>query len=80
MAAAVRRALGVDDDHYGQRLVTFVVLADGSTITTDDLKAYARQNLANYKVPRAITVLDVLPRDSTGKIVRRELQALVEPA
>jgi fatty-acyl-CoA synthase len=38
-----------------------------------------RENLANYKVPRSITVLDELPRGSTGKIVRRDLQALVEP-
>jgi len=37
-----------------------------------------RDNLANYKVPRTITVLDDLPRSSTGKIVRRELQALIE--
>ena len=72
--------LGVDDDQYGQRLVAFVVLTDGAAATTDELKAHVRENLANYKVPRAITVLDELPRGSTGKIVRRELQALVEPA
>jgi acyl-CoA synthetase (AMP-forming)/AMP-acid ligase II len=72
--------LGVDDDQYGQRLVAFVVLTDGAATTTDELKAHVRENLANYKVPRAITVLDELPRGSTGKIVRGELQALVEPA
>ena len=66
--------LGVDDDQYGQRLVAFVVLADGSATTTDELKAHVRENLANYKVPRDITMLDELPRSSTGKIVRRELQ------
>jgi acyl-coenzyme A synthetase/AMP-(fatty) acid ligase len=72
--------LGVDDDEYGQRLVAFVVLTDGAATTTDDLKAHVRENLANYKVPRAITVLDELPRGSTGKIVRRELHALAEPS
>ncbi|BBZ27343.1 acyl-CoA synthetase [Mycolicibacterium madagascariense] len=71
--------LGVDDAQYGQRLVAFVVLADGAAATPEDLKAHVRRNLANYKVPRTITVLDELPRGSTGKIVRRELQALVEP-
>jgi fatty-acyl-CoA synthase len=71
--------LGVDDDEYGQRLAAFVVLADGATVTPDTLKAHVRENLANYKVPRSITVLDQLPRGSTGKIVRRDLQALVEP-
>jgi len=72
--------LGVDDEQYGQRLVAFVVLTEGAATTTDELKAHVRENLANYKVPRAITVLDELPRGSTGKIVRGDLQALVEPA
>jgi fatty-acyl-CoA synthase len=71
--------LGVNDDRYGQRLVAFVVLDDGASATPDDLKAHVRENLASYKVPRTITVLDELPRGSTGKIVRRELQALLEP-
>jgi acyl-CoA synthetase (AMP-forming)/AMP-acid ligase II len=68
--------LGVDDEQYGQRLAAFVVLADGASVTSDGLKAHVRENLANYKVPRSITVLDELPRSSTGKIVRRELQSL----
>jgi acyl-coenzyme A synthetase/AMP-(fatty) acid ligase len=71
--------LGVDDEQYGQRLAAFVVLADGSSATPETLKAHVRENLANYKVPRTITLVDELPRSSTGKIVRRELQSLVEP-
>jgi fatty-acyl-CoA synthase len=71
--------LGVDDEQYGQRLAAFVVLDDEATTTPDELKAHVRENLANYKVPREITVLAELPRSSTGKIVRRELRALVEP-
>lgn len=67
--------LGVDDAQYGQRLVGFVVLT--GAITPDELKAYVRENLANYKVPREITVLDELPRNSTGKIDRRQLQEKV---
>ncbi|GAY18760.1 acyl-CoA ligase FadD12 [Mycobacterium sp. shizuoka-1] len=67
--------LGVDDEQYGQRLVAFVVLTDGSTATADDLKAHVRENLANYKVPREITILTELPRGSTGKILRNELIA-----
>jgi fatty-acyl-CoA synthase len=70
--------LGVDDEQYGQRLAAFVVLADGASVTPETLKEHVRENLANYKVPRSITVLDDLPRSSTGKIVRRELQALIE--
>ncbi|WP_431237918.1 acyl-CoA ligase FadD12 [Mycolicibacterium aichiense] len=65
--------LGVDDEQFGQRLVAFVVLTDGATANPDDLKAHVRANLANYKVPREITVLSELPRGSTGKILRNEL-------
>ncbi len=67
--------LGVDDEQFGQRLVAFVVLTDGATVNTADLKAHVRENLANYKVPREITILDELPRGSTGKILRNELIA-----
>jgi acyl-CoA synthetase (AMP-forming)/AMP-acid ligase II len=69
--------IGVDDEQYGQRLAAFVVLAPGSAATPETLKEHVRENLANYKVPREISVLDELPRSSTGKIVRAELQARV---
>jgi acyl-CoA synthetase (AMP-forming)/AMP-acid ligase II len=69
--------LGVDDEQYGQRLSAFVVLAPGSSATPDSLKQHVRENLANYKVPREITILDVLPRSSTGKVLRNELLARV---
>lgn len=69
--------IGVDDEQYGQRLAAFVVLTPGSGATPDDLKQHVRDNLANYKVPREIAVLDELPRSSTGKILRADLQARV---
>jgi fatty-acyl-CoA synthase len=67
--------IGVQDEKYGQRLVAFVVLGDGASATPATLKQHIRDSLANYKVPRDITILDELPRSSTGKIVRSELQA-----
>ncbi len=67
--------LGVDDEQYGQRLAAFVVLTPAASATVDDLKQHVRENLANYKVPREIIVLDELPRSSTGKISRRDLQS-----
>jgi fatty-acyl-CoA synthase len=66
--------LGVDDEQYGQRLAAFVVLADGASATPDSLKQHVRDNLANYKVPRDISILDELPRGSTGKILRKDLR------
>jgi fatty-acyl-CoA synthase len=70
--------LGVDDEQYGQRLFAFVVLGPGGSASPDSLKAHVRENLANYKVPRTISILQGLPRGSTGKILRRDLQDLIE--
>ena len=67
--------IGVDDEQYGQRLVAFVVLNDGAAVSPEGLKQHVRENLANYKVPREITILDELPRGSTGKIDRNDLRA-----
>jgi acyl-CoA synthetase (AMP-forming)/AMP-acid ligase II len=72
--------MGVDDEQYGQRLTAFVVLEDEASATPDTLKNHVRENLANYKVPREITVLDELPRGSTGKILRNELQQRIGTA
>ena len=66
--------LGVEDEQYGQRLAAFVVLEPDASATPDTLKQHVRDNLANYKVPREITLLDELPRGSTGKILRNELR------
>lgn len=74
-AVAEAAVIGVDDEQFGQRLIAFVVLrGTGETVTPDVLKQYVRDNLANYKVPRDITILDELPRNSTGKILRSELE------
>ncbi|OBK66697.1 acyl-CoA ligase FadD12 [Mycobacterium sp. 1165178.9] len=74
--------IGVDDEQYGQRLAAFVVLEPGATLDADAapeaLKQHVRENLANYKIPREITVLNELPRSSTGKILRADLQARVQ--
>jgi acyl-coenzyme A synthetase/AMP-(fatty) acid ligase len=67
--------ISVADEQYGQRLAAFVVLEPGSSATTDSLKQHVRENLANYKVPRDVSMLDELPRGSTGKILRAELQS-----
>jgi fatty-acyl-CoA synthase len=70
--------LGVDDEKYGQRLAAFVVAADGASVTAEELKEHVRGNLANYKVPREIRVLDELPRGGTGKVLRNELLAQLD--
>jgi fatty-acyl-CoA synthase len=75
-AVAEVAALGVEDDKFGQRLRAFVVPAGSKKPSEDDLKAYVKKNLANYKVPREIWFLDELPRNATGKVLKRELKEM----
>ena len=65
-------AVGVDDDAFGKRLRAFVVVSEPRP-TEDELKDWVRTHLARYKVPREIVFLDELPRNATGKILKREL-------
>jgi fatty-acyl-CoA synthase len=65
-------AVGVRDGQFGQRLRAFVVTSEPHP-SEDELKDWVRQNLARYKVPREIVFLDELPRNATGKILKREL-------
>ncbi|WP_210495937.1 AMP-binding protein [Patulibacter sp. SYSU D01012] len=67
--------IGVDDDEFGQRLCAYVVLEEDATLTEDDVRAYAKDNLARYKVPRDVHFLSELPRNPTGKVLKRELVA-----
>jgi fatty-acyl-CoA synthase len=66
--------IGVDDDEFGQRLRAFVVLEEGATLDEDAVRRYAKENLARYKVPRDVHFLDELPRNPTGKVLKRELK------
>jgi fatty-acyl-CoA synthase len=66
-------AIGVEDEKFGQRLKAFVVLRDGAQLSEDEIKAYVRENLARYKSPREVVFLDELPRNPTGKVLKREL-------
>jgi acyl-CoA synthetase (AMP-forming)/AMP-acid ligase II len=78
-AVSEAAAIGVDDPDFGQRLRAFVVLEQGREASEDELKAHVKQNLARYKVPREIWFLDQLPRNATGKVLKRELRELDQP-
>jgi fatty-acyl-CoA synthase len=67
-------ALGVDDPDYGARLRAFVVKQQDSDLDEDAVKSYVKEHLARYKVPRDVIFLDELPRNPTGKILKRELR------
>ncbi|WP_084351829.1 acyl-CoA synthetase [Millisia brevis] len=65
--------IGVDDPEFGRRLRAFVVAGESSKRDPQELKDYVKANLARYKVPRDIIFIDELPRNPTGKILRRVL-------
>jgi fatty-acyl-CoA synthase len=69
-------ALGVDDQEFGARLRAFVVKQKDSSVDEDAIKVYVREHLARYKVPREVIFLDELPRNPTGKILKRELRKI----
>ncbi len=68
---------GVDDDEFGQRLKAVVVKRKRKTLTEKEVQDHVKQNLAGYKVPRDVAFIAELPRNATGKVLKREL--LEEP-
>jgi fatty-acyl-CoA synthase len=68
--------IGVDDDEFGQRLAAFVVPKPGATLTEEQIRDFVRDNLARYKVPRDVTFVGELPRNPTGKVLKRALREL----
>jgi fatty-acyl-CoA synthase len=65
--------IGVPDDEFGQRLKAFVVPCNGRTLDEASVKDYVKRNLARFKVPRDVVFVEQLPRNATGKILKREL-------
>jgi fatty-acyl-CoA synthase len=67
--------IGVEDDEYGQRLKAFVVVGEEDEVSEEDLKAHVKAHLAGYKAPREVEFVPELPRNATGKVLKRELHA-----
>lgn len=65
--------IGVDDEDFGQRLRAVIVTRSGSELDDAAVRSYVKENLARHKVPRDVLFVDDLPRNPTGKIIRRAL-------
>ncbi|MGV9409280.1 acyl-CoA synthetase [Nocardia sp. NPDC003693] len=72
---AVREAavVGVPDETFGARLKAFVVVHEGHSLSAEDTREFVKTNLARYKVPREVVFLGELPRNPTGKVLKRKL-------
>jgi acyl-CoA synthetase (AMP-forming)/AMP-acid ligase II len=73
---AVREAAvaAVPHDVLGEDVGAWVVLNDGSAATEEELREFCAERLSDYKVPRRWTFMDELPRNPTGKVLKRDLQ------
>ncbi len=66
--------VGAEDEDFGERPVAFVVLEPGRTLSAEDVDGFARKHLSRFKVPRDVVILEELPRNALGKVLRRELR------
>ncbi len=67
--------VGMPDERLGEVGMAFVVPRPGGSVTESEIIAWSRENMANYKVPRAVELLDELPINATGKVEREKLRA-----
>jgi acyl-CoA synthetase (AMP-forming)/AMP-acid ligase II len=69
--------VGMPDEHFGEVGAAFVIPAEGVVLDADEVSAYAREHLANYKVPRRVMLVDSFPLNATGKVLKTELRKQV---
>ncbi len=73
---AVKEAacIGIPDELYGEEVMAFVALKENSQVTENDLKFFCQQQLADFKCPKKVKIIEEIPKSSSGKLLRRELK------
>jgi fatty-acyl-CoA synthase len=66
--------IGVPDDKWGEAVKAIVVLKPGTTATAEEIITYTRSRIAGYKLPKTVDFIEILPRNPSGKVLRRELR------
>ena len=67
--------VGVPDKKWGESTKAFVVLSPGSSLNDKDIISYTKTKIASYKCPTSVEFIEALPRNPSGKVLRRELRA-----
>ncbi len=74
-AIAMVAVIGIPDERMGEVGMAFVVPKPGATTTGDEIIAWSRDEMANYKVPRRVVIVEALPLNAVGKVVKPDLRA-----
>ena len=77
---AMAAVIGIPDERLGEVGMAFVVAKPGQPLSEDQIVEWSRHEMANYKVPRRVAVVDALPLNSVGKVVKGELRAAAKTA
>ena len=68
--------IGIEDEVWGETVTAFMVLKAGAMLEYQDVKAWCDKRMSSYKIPRVIKIVDALPRNAMGKVIKPNLQAL----
>ncbi|GAA2106243.1 long-chain-fatty-acid--CoA ligase [Brevibacterium salitolerans] len=66
--------VGAPDEEWGERVHAFVILREGETLTLEEVQAFCKEHIANYKIPRSMEIVPVFPLSGAGKILKRDLR------
>jgi long-chain acyl-CoA synthetase len=72
--------IGAPDETWGEKVVAYAVLKPGTALSLEDLDTHLRDRLAGYKIPRDLVIIEALPRNASGKVVKTELREMYAKA